>query len=412
MNRRFERRSRAGKGSQHDGAAELERRLEALVRSEKEQRAALEEWISDLSTQELGELERRIAANVDLLEDARVLAGREKDESEDRESGVETDTDRRASGRFGRGAAPGDGSAIEDEEATALERRLHALMTSDSEHRQALERWLSELRAERTREADHRISVAEALLGEARRVAAETAAERRAREELEAERAEAKRQVEEAERRIRTDSGQDSRKARKRDAQRLRRELAQARRALMEKDELVAARDQALADKHAELAGKDKEARALQRERAALERQLGEAFKEARSAREALEQQRAELDERSVEVERARGRIESMSAALAAAHRAEELPDEDGWTPQAARPEPDRGGQAVAAAGDESAHCSVCFRMPEGVTPKELQTTGWRFSAGVWLCPDCQIRGWGLPAERRGRRLPFSRARQ
>lgn len=103
--------------------------------------------------------------------------------------------------------------------------------------------------------------------------------------------------------------------------------------------------------------------------------------------------------------------------------------------PETSQPEPDpSGSQPVAAAGPEPAapaedgekvgwrsrrlrrskqpkgtfltsegHCAVCHRTFMAGSGEALETSEWRISGDVGLCPDCQTDGWQLPD---GARLP------
>lgn len=51
-------------------------------------------------------------------------------------------------------------------------------------------------------------------------------------------------------------------------------------------------------------------------------------------------------------------------------------------------------------------HCAVCQRAFMAGSVENLELSGWRVSADVGLCPDCQSEDWQLPD---GARLPFRR---
>jgi outer membrane biosynthesis protein TonB len=54
----------------------------------------------------------------------------------------------------------------------------------------------------------------------------------------------------------------------------------------------------------------------------------------------------------------------------------------------------------------EPGQCAVCNRTLMAGSEEALQSSGWRVSGDVGLCPQCQSEGWQLPE---GARLPFRR---
>jgi DNA repair exonuclease SbcCD ATPase subunit len=107
----------------------------------------------------------------------------------------------------------------------------------------------------------------------------------------------------------------------------------------------------------------------------------------------------AELDEQREELERAQGRIMSLTAALPRSPLDDEFESAAAAGGDSEAPAPD--ADALPLDVPEPPQCSVCYRLPEHATGVQLAKQGWTISNGAWLCPDCERRGWRLPPARR-----------
>jgi hypothetical protein len=180
--------------------------------------------------------------------------------------------------------------------------------------------------------------------------------------------------------------------------ERLSQQLAEAHATLAELDGTVAilrARGEQLEDLLA--AERDaSERHALEFDQLAV--RVEEAERSTQLAQAALEDQRQEL-------ERAQGRILSLTAALPRSPLHDDL--EPGATVATDDTEASDTGPLLPGGGvlppetHEAPQCSVCYRLPDDTTRDELKSEGWTLSNGTWLCPECERRGWRLPPTRR-----------